>query len=199
MTGLACLSAAAAVSGFVLKLPQAFPDGQNSLSVFAAGLTAPDGAGIFFSQDSPGSGAVSSRPAETAEETPSGAPEESATSSQSSAQAAAAGTASGQASGAESAAESQTEKSGETGENPGEEVPYTGGPPEEGEAVYPINEVQIGPSGTQYENFSVKSTCQTQIDIGAELEKKAGCKYPEKRRARGTDYAHPHLRGVSGY
>ena len=51
-------------------------------------------------------------------------------------------------------------------------MPYTGGPLEEGEAAYPINEVQIGPSGTQYENFSIKSTCQTQIDIGAELAKR---------------------------
>ena len=32
--------------------------------------------------------------------------------------------------------------------------------------------MQIGPSGTQYENFSIKSTCQTQIDIGAELAKR---------------------------
>ena len=41
MTGMACLSTVIAVLSFTLKLPQAFLDGQNSLSVLAAGLTPP--------------------------------------------------------------------------------------------------------------------------------------------------------------
>ena len=50
MTGMACLSTVIAVLSFTLKLPQAFLDGQNSLSVLAAGLTAPDGARNLFAQ-----------------------------------------------------------------------------------------------------------------------------------------------------
>lgn len=53
MTGMACLSTVIAVLSFTLKLPQAFLDGQNSLSVLAAGLTAPDGARNLFAQRAP--------------------------------------------------------------------------------------------------------------------------------------------------
>ena len=167
MTGMACLSTVIAVLSFTLKLPQAFLDGQNSLSVLAAGLTAPDGARNLFAQRAPENmEAQSQLGQETAGSQPS-QPKESSSSASPSSQAS-----SSQASSSESASSSQPEEPSENSENPGGEVPYTGGPLEEGEAAYPINEVQIGPSGTQYENFSIKSTCQTQIDIGAELAKR---------------------------
>ena len=153
MTGMACLSTVIAVLSFTLKLPQAFLDGQNSLSVLAAGLTAPDGARNLFAQRAPeNTEAQSQLGQETAGSQPS-QPKESSSSASPSSQAS-----SSQASSSESASSSQPEEPSENSENPGGEVPYTGGPLEEGEAAYPINEVQIGPSGTQYENFSIKST-----------------------------------------
>lgn len=167
MTGMACLSTVIAVLSFTSKLPQAFLDGKNSLSVLAAGLTAPDGARNLFVQRAPenteaqsqlGQETAGSQLSQTKESGSSASPSSQASSSQ--------------ASSSESASSSQPEEPSENSENPGGEVPYTGGPLEEGEAAYPINEVQIGPSGTQYENFSIKSTCQTQIDIGAELAKR---------------------------
>lgn len=164
MTGMAGLSAAIAAFSFTLKLPQAFLDGQNSLSVLAAGLTAPDGARNLFSQGLPEDVESQSQQEQETGSVQSTHQEKASSSSSTSSQ-----TESSQASSSESTPSSESAESTET---PAEEVPYTGGPLEEGEAAYPINEVQIGPSGTQYENFSVKSTCQTQIDIGAELAKR---------------------------
>lgn len=161
MTGMAGLSAVIAVFSLSLKLPQAFLDGPNSLSVLAAGLTAPDGAKTLFTQgmaeetvsqgqpEQETGNAASSKPKEDASSAVSSKPESSPSSS----------------------SEIQSQPA-ESGDGSGEEVPYTGGPLEEGENAYPINEVQIGASGTQYENFSIKSTCQTQIDIGEELAKR---------------------------
>ncbi len=161
MTGMAGLSAVIAVFSLSLKLPQALLDGQNSISVLAAGLTAPDGAKTLWTQGMP-EGTDSQGPPERE----AGSPASSQASDSSSSQPSPSQPASSQSSDPE--AESQPEAS--SGSN--EEVPYTGGKAKEGEAAYPINEVQIGPNGTEYENFSVKSTCQTQIDIGEELAKR---------------------------
>ena len=87
MTGMACLSTVIAVLSFTLKLPQAFLDGQNSLSVLAAGLTAPDGARNLFAQRTPeNTEAQSQLGQETASSQPS-QPKESSSSASPSSQA----------------------------------------------------------------------------------------------------------------
>lgn len=161
MTGMAGLSAVIAVFSLSLKLPQALLDGQNSLSVLAAGLTAPDGAKTLWTQGMPEETASQAPP-----ERESGSPASSQAPDSSSSQPSPSQPASSQSSDPE--AESQPDVSS----GGSQEVPYTGGEAKEGEATYPINEVQIGPNGTEYENFSVKSTCETQIDIGKELAKR---------------------------
>lgn len=173
VAAMACVCTVVAMFSLALKFPQIFRGGGNSLSVLAAGLTAPEGARTLFTQGLPQESSSPILPVAPVSSAAS-VGEEASASQGISAQEASSDAVSQEEVSRPNPSSQETEapsQPAETENASAEEVPYTGGPLEAGEGYYPINETYIGPSGIQFENFSVKNTCQTQIDIGAELEK----------------------------